>query len=161
MTKELVNISIDKIKPYGKNPRKNDSAVEVCIKSIQEVGYISPIIVDENNVILAGHTRYKAVVKLGYQTVECLVITGAPASKKKLFRLLDNKIGEIATWDTELLFNELAELEDLNEFDLSTYNFPEINLDNFFDKPEVSEETNDNKHEKTVKCPHCGKEFEI
>lgn len=62
---ELVTISLDKIKPYERNPRKNDEAVAAVMESIKQCTYVAPIIVDENNVILAGHTRYKALKKLG------------------------------------------------------------------------------------------------
>ena len=108
---ELKKIELSKIKPYEKNARKNDAAVEYVIKSIQQCEYIAPIILDENNVILAGHTRYKALKKLGYKEAECVIKEGLTEDQKKKYRLLDNKTAEYAEWDFDLLENELADLD--------------------------------------------------
>jgi len=104
---ELVKLKLTDIHPYKRNARKNDQAVEAVAESIKQCGYRSPIVVDENNVILCGHTRYKALKKLGW--TECNVVRDEYASdeQKKKYRLLDNKVGEIAEWDNELLKIEL------------------------------------------------------
>jgi site-specific DNA-methyltransferase (adenine-specific) len=104
---ELKKIELSKIKPYEKNARKNDEAVEYVVKSIQQCEYIAPIILDENNVILAGHTRYKALKKLGYKEAECVIKEGLTEEQKKKYRLLDNKTAEFADWDFDLLKDEL------------------------------------------------------
>mgnify|MGYP001623658538 CR=1 FL=1 len=114
---DLKKIPISKIKPYENNARKNDIAVDTVVKSIQQCEYVAPIVVDENNVILAGHTRWKALKQLGYQEVECVVKTGLTDEQKKKYRLLDNKTAEIAEWDFEILAKELDEL-DFNDLDL-------------------------------------------
>jgi len=108
---EIVTRKLDDIIPYKNNPRKNDSAVDAVAESIRQCGYCAPIIVDENGVILAGHTRLKAVRKLGWTEVEVCVKTGLTEKQKKKFRILDNKTGEAATWDFELLNLELEEID--------------------------------------------------
>lgn len=104
---ELLKIQLEKIKPYGKNPRKNDDAVDIVAESIRQREYIAPIILDENNVILAGHTRYKALKKLGYKEAEVIIKRGLTEDQKKKYRLLDNKTNELAEWDFDLFVGEL------------------------------------------------------
>lgn len=114
---ELVEISIKDIHPYENNPRKNDGAVDAVAESIKQCSYVSPIIVDENNVILAGHTRLKALKKLGYKKVPVIVKEGLTEDQKRKYRILDNKTGELAEWDEDLLNIELADL-DFGDLDL-------------------------------------------
>ena len=119
---EIIRIPISEIAEYENNPRRNDDAVQAVVESIRQCGYCSPIIVDEDYIILAGHTRYKAVVQLGWTEVPCVVITGMTDEQKRKFRLLDNKTGELAEWDFEMLAAELEGLdfEDFNfDFDYS------------------------------------------
>ena len=112
MTKgKLSTMRIEDIHPYPNNPRRNDGAVDTVAESIRQCGYVAPIIVDEDGVILAGHTRYKALQKLGYKTADVLVKSGMTEGQKKKYRLLDNKTGELAQWDFELLADELADLD--------------------------------------------------
>lgn len=87
------------IRPYENNPRNNDNAVEAVAESIRQCTYVQPIIVDERHVILAGHTRYKALQLLGYDSCECLIVEGLTEEQKRKFRYLDNKTGEAAEWD--------------------------------------------------------------
>lgn len=108
---ELKKIKLSEIKPYERNARKNDEAVEYVIKSIKQCEYIAPIILDENNVILAGHTRWKALKKLGYKEAECVIKEGLTEDQKKKYRLLDNKTSEFAEWDFDLLEDELTDLD--------------------------------------------------
>lgn len=114
---EMKKIKIEEIKPYERNARKNDGAVDAVVKSIQQCEYIAPIILDETNVILAGHTRYKALKKLGYKEIECVVKEGLTEQQKKKYRLLDNKTNELAEWDFDLLAEELDGL-DFGDLDL-------------------------------------------
>lgn len=113
---ELVNIKLSELKPYENNPRKNDSAVDAVMESIRQCGYVAPIIVDENNVILAGHTRYKALKKLNYKEAERVVKSGLTDEQKRKYRLLDNKTNEFAEWDLDKLAEELDGL-DFGDFD--------------------------------------------
>ena len=107
----LQTIKLKNIYPYEHNVRKNDKAVDSVIKSIEQCTYIAPIIVDENNVILAGHTRYKALKKLGRIECECIVKEGLTEEQKKKYRLLDNKTNELSDWDFDLLSDELGGLD--------------------------------------------------
>lgn len=110
-------LKLSEIVPYENNARKNDKAVKDVAESIKQCGYIAPIIVDENNVILAGHTRYKALKKLGYKEVAVRKILGLTDEQKRKYRLLDNKTNELADWDFEKLKDEIDGL-DFSEFDI-------------------------------------------
>lgn len=114
---ELCTLRIDEIKPYRRNARKNDKAVDAVAKSIEQCTYIAPIVVDEDHVILAGHTRWKAMKKLGRSECECIVKEGLTDEQKRKYRLLDNKTNELASWDFELLAQELEGL-DFGDLDL-------------------------------------------
>lgn len=113
---KLTELTLDEIKPYENNPRKNDDAVNAVAESIRQCTYITPIIVDEDHVIIAGHTRYKALKAMGKESAECLVCDGLTDEQKKKYRYLDNKTGEKATWDLMKLETELEGL-DLEGFD--------------------------------------------
>ncbi len=114
---QIITVPISEIKPYENNPRKNDGAVAAVKKSIEQCEYIAPIILDEDNVILAGHTRYKALKELGYTEVECVIKSGLTDEQKRKYRLLDNKTAEIADWDFDMLKSELDGL-DFGDLDL-------------------------------------------
>lgn len=108
---QLARKKLSEIKPYERNPRKNDQAVDAVAESIRQCGYVAPIIIDEDGIILAGHTRYKALKKLGMEDAEVVVREGLTEEQKKKYRLLDNKTGEIAEWDFDLLEKELEGLD--------------------------------------------------
>ena len=116
----VVQLIIKKLKdihPYPNNPRKNDGAVDAVAESIRQCGYVAPIIVDEDGIILAGHTRYKALKKLGHTDAEVIVKEGLTEGQKRKYRLLDNKTNELADWDFDLLADELDGL-DFGDLDL-------------------------------------------
>ena len=113
---KLITKKIAEITPYENNPRRNDTAVAAVEESIRQCGYIAPIIVDEDGVILAGHTRYKALKQLCYTEAEVVVKAGLSEEQKRKYRLLDNKTNELAEWDYDLLAEELPGL-DLSAFD--------------------------------------------
>ena len=114
---ELLELSLKDIKPYANNPRKNDEAVQAVMESIQQCEYVAPIVVDENHVILAGHTRLKALKKLGFKSAQVIVKEGLTDAQKRKYRLLDNKTGELAEWDFDLLAEDIADL-DFSGFDI-------------------------------------------
>lgn len=109
--KEIVTLKLTDIVPYERNPRKNDAAVDDVAESIRQVGYRQRIIVDENNVILAGHTRWKALKKLGWKEAEVQRELDMTEEQKRKYRILDNKTAEKSDWDFELLDWELADLD--------------------------------------------------
>lgn len=108
---QLIKKKLAEIKPYKRNPRINDNAVEAVKESIRQCEYIAPIVIDENGVILAGHTRLKALQKLGYTECECVVKSGLTEEQKRKYRILDNKTEEIADWDLSRLEVELDGLD--------------------------------------------------
>jgi DNA modification methylase len=118
---------ISDIRPYEKNPRHNDAAVAAVAASIKEFGFRQPIVVDDDGVIIVGHTRWKAAVHLGLEKVPVHVATGLSAEQIRAYRIADNQTASIATWDEELLPLELAELQAAN-FDLGLLGFDEDEL---------------------------------
>lgn len=119
----ILDLKLSDITPYENNPRNNDEAVEPVAESIKEFGFKVPIIIDKDNVIVAGHTRYKAAKKLKLNTVPCIRADDLTEEQIRAFRLADNKVSEIATWDMDLL--EL-ELDGISDIDMSLFDFNEI-----------------------------------
>ena len=124
----IVNKRIDELIPYEKNPRKNDEAVKYVAESIKAFGFKVPIVIDKNNVIVAGHTRYKASKKLKLTEVPCIVADDLTDEQIKAYRLADNKVAEKADWDFELLDSELDELFD---FDMTLFGFEDDTKEDF------------------------------
>ena len=138
----VINMMVKDLIPYEKNPRFNDEAVKYVANSIKEFGFKVPIIVDKNNVIVAGHTRYKACKELGIKNVPVIIADDLNEEQIKAFRLADNKVSEKAEWNFELLQEELEDLD----IDMSGFGF-DIDLDVEEEKeiieddvPEVPEE---------------------
>ena len=156
----IVYKKVDELVPYENNPRNNDGAVDAVANSIKEFGFKVPVVIDAENNVVAGHTRIKACKKLGIEEVPCIVADDLDEEQVKAFRLADNKVGELATWDLDKLNIELDELKGIG-IDMSNYGFLEtedVNLDDFFtDAPQEEKE----EKKQTVKCPYCGKEFEL
>ena len=117
----ITHKTLDELVPYENNPRNNEGAVDYVVESIKEFGFKVPIIIDKNNVIVAGHTRYKASKKLGINKVPCIIADDLTDEQIKAFRLADNKVAEIATWDFDKLDLELSTLEmDMELFGFET-----------------------------------------
>lgn len=155
---EVCNMNIDDIKPYDNNPRDNDNAVDATANSIKEFGWQQPIVVDKDMVIIVGHTRYKAAKKLGYKEVPVVVASNLNKEQVRAYRLADNKTGELAEWDFDLLDDELEQILnidmedygfDLDEFDMEDEDYSISSGDN-------SHTTNTTKHIKA-----CGYVIEI
>ena len=157
-------IDTEKLIPYINNPRINDKAVDVVAASIKEFGFKNPIIIDKENVIIAGHTRLKAAKKLGMEEVPVIRVEDLTENQIKAFRIADNKTVEFAEWDMELLRLELEELEDMftgfsEEEKEIIFSVSDIDIDSFF---EDTEETNKKKEEEEeIQCPHCGMYFKL
>lgn len=127
---EIVNLKVEDLKPYVNNPRFNDEAVQFVANSIKEFGFKVPIIVDKNNVIVAGHTRYKASMELGLKEVPCIVADDLTDEQVKAFRLADNKVSEQSFWNMDLLKEELDELYGI--LDMNQFGFP-VQIENIDD----------------------------
>ena len=163
----IINIPIAKIKPYKKNPRKNDHAVDAVAASIKEFGFLVPMVIDRNHEIVAGHTRYKAAKSLGMKEVPCVIAEELTPTQIKAFRLADNKVSELAGWDFGLLDELLSELGD---FDMQKFGFLpklDIDIDGAFAEAADTEDTADMQESENmprrqiITCPHCGKTFEL
>ena len=125
---KVENRKITDIKPYDKNPRDNDGAVEAVARSIREYGFRQPIVVDADSVIIVGHTRWKAAQKLGLAEVPVHVATDLTPAQIKAYRIADNKVAELASWDMELLPIELSELRGM-DVDLELLGFSSEELE--------------------------------
>ena len=145
---EYVKKKLSEIRPYENNPRFNDDAVDDVAESIKQCSYIAPIVIDEDGVILAGHTRYKALTKLGYTECDVVIASGLTEEQKKKYRLYDNKTGEFSAWDQKKLSEELSDV-DFEGYD--------------FGQPLIvqPEEENEGTGKRTKTCPCCGEVFEV
>lgn len=125
--KEFLTVPIDQIIPYPNNPRFNDEAVPDIVASMDQCGDLDPIEVDENMVILSGHTRLKAMLQRGQETADILRYTGLTEGQKKKYRILANKTGEKAKWDFSKLEEELENLDFGGyDFGLAEFSFDEV-----------------------------------
>src|SRR5690606_3007403 len=106
-------MDIEKLVPYINNPRINDNAVDAVAASIAEFGFRNPLIIDKNNVIIAGHTRLLAAKKLGLTEVPVVRADDLTEAQVKAYRIADNKTAELSEWDAEMLALELEEIGDL------------------------------------------------
>ena len=114
-------ISVDKIIPYPGNPRKNQAAIDPVAASLREFGWQQPIVVDSDMVVIVGHTRLLPARQLGLDKVPVTVAEDMTPAQARAYRLADNRTGENAEWDNDLLAIELGELE--GDFDLSLTGF--------------------------------------
>ena len=108
---QSVDMKLSDIKPYDRNPRYNDAAVDAIAKSITEFGFLNPIVVDKDNVIICGHTRFKAAQQLGLLSVPVVVADWLSEDQVNAYRIADNKTSELATWNYEQLISEIRDLE--------------------------------------------------
>ena len=130
----ILELPLSDIHPYENNPRRNDQAVDAVAKSIKDFGFKVPLVIDKDNIIVTGHTRYKAAQKLGLKKVPCIKADDLTEDQVRAYRLADNKVAELAEWDFDLLNEELKLIAD---FDMGDYGFeilpkePEAYNDNF------------------------------
>ena len=153
----IVDKRVEELIAYENNPRNNEHAVEYVASSIKEFGFKVPIIIDKNNVIVAGHTRLLAAKQLGMNEVPCLVADDLTEEQINAFRLADNKVSEFSSWDFGKLEEELQNLE-INMEQFGFEKIEDINIDNFFEESDTSSKE---KEPKQIQCPHCGEWFEV
>ena len=118
----VTQMKVSDLIEYENNPRKNDDAVSAVARSIKEFGFKVPVIIDSNNVIIAGHTRVKACKQLGILEVPCVIADDLTEDQIKAFRLADNKTSELAEWDLDKLSEELKFIE----MDMSRFGFEDL-----------------------------------
>ncbi|MFT3883595.1 MAG: ParB N-terminal domain-containing protein [Gemmatales bacterium] len=119
---------IDSIRPYENNPRQNDVGVEAVAASLQEFGWRQPIVVDDAGVIVVGHTRFKAAMKLGMTEVPVHVATGLTPAQLQAYRLADNQTATLSTWDDDKLTTELMDLQKQGyDLDLTGFGTEQLN----------------------------------
>lgn len=144
---KVVEIELRKLIPYENNPRKNEKAVDAVVNSIKQFGFKNPIIVDENMVIISGHTRRLAALKLSMEKVPVIIAKDLTEEQVRAFRLADNRVASFSSWDEAKLKEEIA---DINNIDLSDFGFKKDKIDDIFrEKAEI----------KTHICPKCGHEW--
>lgn len=163
--KELRDVPISDLTPYERNPRKNDEAVKKVAVSLEQFGLVkNSVVVDEDMVLITGHTTLKAMQSLGWKTCPAVTqVYGLTEEEKRAYRIADNKLGELAEWDLELLALEFEDLMDM-EFDLSLTGFSDTEIDFRFpeipdSEPEYDESIADDVE--TVTCPKCNHEFPV
>lgn len=139
---QIIEKELKELKPYENNPRNNDEAVKYVAESIKQFGFKIPIVIDKDNVIVAGHTRYKAAKKLKIKAVPCIIADDLTEEQVKAFRLADNKVAEKATWNFDLLNLEMGQILNIDlgalgfeEIDLSTEEEKEPEEDNYNEEP--------------------------
>jgi len=161
---------IEKLKVWENNPRKNDKSAYKLINVIKEYGFINPIVIDQNGVIRAGHTRLKAANRLGQKTVPVIIYDFKTEAQAIGYSIADNKSSEWADWDFDELKDVLQELSEMN-FDLEKTGFDLEEAGNIFLKSDEEDicleeldgsiQTGKSKSakEKLIKCPKCGFEM--
>lgn len=162
---KIETIDIERVIPYARNPRKNSGAVDKVAASLREFGFRQPIVVDKNYTVVAGHTRLLAAKKLGMTEVPVHVADGLTDAQLKAYRIADNRVGEEAEWDRELLQVELHDLES-KEFDVALTGFDGAELSEIMFPPDFSPGSEsdqgklDELEPKWVTCPNCREKFD-
>ena len=155
---QIKMVSVADIIPYENNPRKNADAVQYVKNSIEQFGFKIPMVLDAENVIVCGHTRFLAAQELGITEVPCTYADDLTEEQIKAFRLADNKTAEMSGWDFEKLELELSELPeiDMADFGFQNTEFDENALGDLFTDAPTKE-----KEPKKIQCPPCGEWFEV
>lgn len=148
---EIKYIPINDIKPYKNNPRLNEEAIPYVMNSIKEFGFKNPIILDKNNVIVAGHTRLESAKRLDMKEVPVIYADDLTEEQIKAFRLADNKVAEKSMWDYTKLDEELDSILDI---DMSMFDFVNDDI-NWNDVEELTNETYDKPEHNMLECPNC------
>ena len=123
----IIQLPLKEIHPYERNPRKNDGAVQAVAESIKQYGFLVPLVVSAEHEIITGHTRYKAAQALKLKTIPCVIADELTEEQIRAFRLVDNKVGELAEWDVDLLPLELADIAG----DMSVFGFDIVTDEEF------------------------------
>ena len=163
----IIQVSLDKIIPYARNPRVNtQSAIDKVKSSIHEFGWQQPIVVDKEYIIIAGHTRYLAAKQLGLSEVPVHIAENLTPAQIQAYRITDNRSAQESKWDDELLKIELFDLKSMDyDLGLTGFDAGELYLMiegvSFEPGSEYDQGKLDQLSPKLVACPHCGKEFDL
>lgn len=161
----MKSMSISEIKPFEKNQKiHSEKQVEQIANSIQEFGFLQPIVVDKKNVIIVGHGRYLAAQKLGLKEVP-VVVADITQQQARAYRIADNKTNESA-WNTDLLIQELKDLN-VTGFDIGIVGFDlgfiqdNFNYKNTNTELDIEDDLGGSEEEKSKSksCPNCGYEL--
>lgn len=168
MQSKIEYIEINKLIPYARNSRTHsDVQIMQIAGSIKEFGFTNPVLIDADNMIIAGHGRVMAAQKLSIRDIPCIRLGHLTEAQKKAYVIADNKIALNAGWDDQMLKNELRELESF-DFDLEILGFSEkeisdlfLNAEDYYPSSVEDQGQLDNIAPKYVCCPNCGKEFDV
>lgn len=147
---KIIYKNINEIKEYNKNPRNNDNSIKDVAESIKQFGFKIPILIDEDGIIICGHTRYKACKLLSIDKIPCIIANDLSEEQIKAFRIVDNKVSEYSRWDYEKLKEELKKIN--MDFVFDFYNELDVTDDDFINEVDVEKI----KEEKIYICPKCG-----
>ena len=149
----ITNLKINEIKPYESNPRNSELSLPKVKDSIKNFGFNQPILVDKDNVIITGHTRYKAAKELELDNVPCIIVTDLSEQQIKAYRIADNKVGQDSSWDVSLLKEELQKLR-LENFPVTQTGYSDVELENLEVELEKIKATTTTEKLQTIEPPN-------
>lgn len=167
VSRENITMHVDQLQPYPKNARTHsDYQIKQLADFIKSVGYIDPIIIDETDMILAGHGRALAALRADINSVPCVRISGLTESEKRAYVIADNKLALNAGWDDDLLKSELDDLMTIGDIDISILGFSDNELElltvdfeasrnngDYSEEGEDSEDDSENIYTNKIKSP--------
>lgn len=151
---------LDELIPYARNPRDNREAIDKVAASIQAFGFLVPIIIDKDDVIVAGHTRLLAARKIGMKEVPTIKAYDLSEDQVKAYRLVDNRVAEMAVWDMPQLADAISFIGD--EIDMLQFGFEDLSVPEPYDIKDTGKEFNAEDFEDGAfeyECPECGFHF--
>ena len=149
----ITNLKINEIKPYESNPRNSELSLPKVKDSIKNFGFNQPILIDKDNVIITGHTRYKAAKELELDNVPCIIVTDLSEQQIKAYRIADNKVGQDSSWDVSLLKEELQKLR-LENFPVTQTGYSDVELENLEVELEKIKATTTTEKLQTIEPPN-------
>ena len=149
----ITNLKINEIKPYESNPRNSELSLPKVKDSIKNFGFNQPILIDKDNVIITGHTRYKAAKELELDNVPCIIVTDLSEQQIKAYRIADNKVGQDSSWDVALLKEELQKLR-LENFPVTQTGYSDVELENLEVELEKIKATTTTEKLQTIEPPN-------
>ena len=149
----IIEKRLDEVIPYANNPRDNSGAIEKVVESIRDFGFKVPIVIDKDNVIVAGHTRVLAAKTLGMDTVPAIMADDLTEEQIKAYRIADNSTAELSGWDFGKLDRELDSIRDI---DMTRFGFQDAMKDCAVDALFMDDEKVEPKE---IQCPYCGEWF--